>query len=109
MITRQTDWSAEGVEVAPSPDHAVGVAGGGLGFVVGGAEIYRALLPHCGKLYLTRVWSQVSGDTHLDLDLGDFEPYEHSRIPSGAHDDVPSEFVKMRRKKRRTSDQNSSC
>jgi dihydrofolate reductase len=31
-------------------------------FVVGGAEIYRAALPHADRLYLTRIHGEVAGD-----------------------------------------------
>ena len=31
-------------------------------FVVGGAEIYRAVLPYCRDLYLTEVRREVGGD-----------------------------------------------
>jgi dihydrofolate reductase len=34
----------------------------GLGWVCGGAEIYRELLPKCERLYLTRVKREVPGD-----------------------------------------------
>lgn len=32
-------------------------------FVIGGAEIYKELLPHCNKLYLTKVHKAFEGDT----------------------------------------------
>ena len=32
-------------------------------FVIGGAEIYKQLLPHCRKLYLTKVHKSFDGDT----------------------------------------------
>jgi dihydrofolate reductase len=32
-------------------------------FVIGGAELYRAALPHADRIYLTRVHADVSGDT----------------------------------------------
>jgi dihydrofolate reductase len=33
--------------------------------VVGGAEIYKAALPHADRIELTQVHMDVSGDTHL--------------------------------------------
>jgi dihydrofolate reductase len=33
--------------------------------VVGGAEIYKAALPHADRIELTQVHRDVSGDTHL--------------------------------------------
>jgi len=35
------------------------------GFVSGGGEIYKQLLPHCNKLYLTKIHSYEKGDTYF--------------------------------------------
>ncbi|KAA1259782.1 Dihydrofolate reductase type 3 [Rubripirellula obstinata] len=94
VITRSDDWSAEGVDRAASPDEAVTMAGSNDVFVVGGAEIYRQLLTRCDQILLTRVLSQVEGDTHLELDLAPFRVVEQTRIPASEKDDVPTEFVK---------------
>lgn len=32
-------------------------------FIIGGASVYRQMLPHTGKLYLTRVHASIEGDT----------------------------------------------
>ena len=34
-------------------------------FVIGGEEIYTLLLPHCKKLYLTKIHSLVEGDAYF--------------------------------------------
>jgi dihydrofolate reductase len=34
-------------------------------FVIGGAEIYRAALPHADRVYLTRVHTEVDGDVGM--------------------------------------------
>lgn len=49
-------------------------------FVIGGGEIYRQLLPHCDKAYITRVYENFGGDTFFtDIDtLPEWEPYEAS-------------------------------
>ena len=99
VVTRNRDWSAEGVERAGSPDEAVQMAGSGGVFVVGGAEIYRQLLPRCTHLYLTRVLSDVEGDTKLSIDLSEFRIIEQTHFPASAQDDVPTEFVRLIRQK----------
>ncbi|MEO1525874.1 MAG: dihydrofolate reductase [Planctomycetota bacterium] len=99
VVTRQSDWRSEGVDVAHSPEEAVAAIDQQRGFVVGGAEIYHALLPKCDVIYLTRVWSSVAGDTRLEMDWGEFEVREQRRIPAGPRDDVPTEFVILRRRK----------
>lgn len=43
-------------------------------FVIGGAEIYRQLLPYCKKLYLTRVYKYFDGDAYFpEIDLSKYE------------------------------------
>lgn len=98
VITRNENWSADGVERASDPDEALSKAGNDRAFVVGGAEIYRQLLPKCNHLFLTRVWSAVEGDTKLSIDLSDFQIIEQTRLPASAQDDVPTEFVRLIRR-----------
>lgn len=95
VLSRQADWSFDGVELAKSPETALKLGGAGPIFVVGGAEIYRQLLPFCKQIFLTRVLSGVTGDTHLQLDLGEFRTVEQFRVPAGPRDDVPTEFFRM--------------
>jgi dihydrofolate reductase len=94
VITRDPAWSAEGTQTANSPSGALEMAESERCFVVGGAEIYRQLLPHCDQILLTRVLSQVSGDTHLQLDLTGFSLIQQIRVPASPKDDVPTEFLR---------------
>jgi dihydrofolate reductase len=105
VVTRDPQWAAQGVERAASPEAAVHMthsppgsesSSGGV-FVVGGAEIYRQLLPQCVNLYLTRVWSAVEGDTKLSIDLSHFRIIEQTRVPASVQDNVPTEFLKLKR------------
>jgi dihydrofolate reductase len=66
-------------------------------FVIGGATLYRELLPRCQYLLLTRVWSQVEGDTTLELDLSAYFCTLASRLPQSPRDSVPTEFEIWRR------------
>ena len=38
-------------------------------FVIGGAEIYRELLPHCDEAYITRIYENFHGDVFFE-DIG---------------------------------------
>ena len=98
VVTRNPEWSAEGVMRAETPDQALRLAGDRPTFVVGGAEIYRQLLPACTDLLLTRVFSTVSGDTKLEIDLSQFEIIEQTSFPASERDDVATEFFRMARK-----------
>ncbi len=95
VLTRNRQWRAAGVDIAPSPEDAVELAGGDRVFVVGGAEIYQQLLPACTQILLTRVLSAVAGDTRLKLDVSDFRVAEQWRVPAGPRDDVPTEFIRL--------------
>lgn len=44
-------------------------------FVIGGAEIYKLLLPYCDELYLTLVKGQYEGDTFMPEFEKDFPSY----------------------------------
>ncbi|MCO8122369.1 dihydrofolate reductase [Stieleria sp. TO1_6] len=98
VITRNANWNFDGVDVASSPEQAVQMARQGAAYVVGGAEIYKQLLPSCDQILLTRVLADIEGDTHLELDLSDFSVIERFSVPAGPQDDVPTEFVRLVRR-----------
>jgi dihydrofolate reductase len=51
-------------------------------FVIGGAEIYRALLPKCGSIYVTMLKQEFSGDTYFPAFETSFELSEVIRETS---------------------------
>lgn len=65
VLTRDTAFSAPGIEVAHSLGQAVAMAADGPGdtFVIGGAQIYAAALPQAEVLHLT-----VIHGSHPDAD-----------------------------------------
>ena len=65
VLTRRADWSAQGAEVAHDANEALDLAGAGEVSIVGGAEVYRLMLPHTTRIELTEVHADVDGDTHL--------------------------------------------
>lgn len=43
-------------------------------FVIGGAEIYKQLMPYCQKLYLTKVHKSFDGDTYFpEIDYSNYQ------------------------------------
>jgi dihydrofolate reductase len=73
VVTRNRDFSAEGVLVAHSVDEALSlVRDDDEPFIGGGAEIYRRALDAGipDRLYITRVHAEVEGDTVFP----DFDP-----------------------------------
>jgi len=68
VLTRDRGWKVQGVVAVHSLDEALTgdyVSG------IGGAEIYRLLLPVANRIYLTRIDADMSGDTV-------FPPIDHS-------------------------------
>jgi len=64
IITRNTDFRAEGCIVVTSLEEAIEKASGldSEVFIGGGGEIYRQALPFTNKLYLTIVDSELEGN-----------------------------------------------
>jgi len=69
VITRDPNWTAEGVIVVNSLEDAMAEGAQACNatesdeiMVIGGAQIYRDCLPIADKLYLTKVDAEIEGD-----------------------------------------------
>ncbi len=92
VLTRDPKWSVPGV-ITASVEQALEICREHpRAYVIGGAEIYRLMLPYCDTLLLTRVHSQVAGDTAIQLDLRDFRCVFVQRTPQTDRDSIPTEF-----------------
>ncbi|SEG77707.1 dihydrofolate reductase [Marinobacterium lutimaris] len=101
VVTRDADWQVSGVVVTASLDQALEHAaaqaeidGVDEAVVMGGAEIYRQMLPQTQRLYLTQVHASVEGDAYFpelttdewrevgreDFSASDTNPYDYSFI-----------------------------
>nr|AIA11390.1 Dihydrofolate reductase [uncultured bacterium] len=73
ILTRDAQFQAEGCEVIHSTDDFVHKYGAGAQeelFVIGGAEVYKQLLPYADRLYITEIAHTFHVDTYLEsLDL----------------------------------------
>jgi dihydrofolate reductase len=84
VVTRQRDWSSDGVFVAHSVQEAVELAQGydGEVMVIGGGHVYAAAMPLADAQVLTEVRLSPEGDTHYpEFDRGEWaevkrEPHE---------------------------------
>ncbi|HWD80493.1 MAG TPA: dihydrofolate reductase [Kribbella sp.] len=89
VVTRQPDWSADGVEVVHTLEDALKYDG--TLYVAGGGEIYRQALPYADALELTEVHQSPTGDvTFPKLTPADWT--ETAREPHDGFD-----FVSYRR------------
>jgi dihydrofolate reductase len=96
VVTRNPGWRAGGAERAGSVDEALALlADEPRVFVIGGAEIYAAALPHADELVLTEIDLDVEGDTFFpQWDPAGFE--EVSREARVAADGTPFAVVTYR-------------
>jgi len=63
VVTRDTNYRREGVSVVHDVDGALRACGNAPEImVIGGAELFRALLPRAGRIHLTRVHGNIEGD-----------------------------------------------
>jgi len=95
VVTRDPFFEVNGVSVAPSVADAVTLArvlamtrGADEIMVIGGAQIYDALLPIADRIYLTRIHAEVEGDRHLPpLDPAQWREESREALPKGERDD----------------------
>ena len=78
VITHDPDFVAERAEVVHSIDEALALADEDA-FVIGGASIYRAMLPYCDKVYLTKVYAEADADAFFPA-LDGWQVAEQSEI-----------------------------
>lgn len=61
--------------------------------VVGGAEVYRSTLNYCSTIWLTRVLSDIEGDTFFpEIDWNQWRLESVEAVDAGLYDDWPTEF-----------------
>ena len=73
VLTRDTGWSAQGVEVIHRPEDLKTLPGlEDRVFIIGGSEIYAAFLPETDDLLVSHVFAAHDGDTRFPEFEGDF-------------------------------------
>jgi len=100
VLTRDRSWSAPGVIVVHSVEDALAHASSSNELVViGGAEIYRLVLPFARRIYLTHVHADVPGDiTFPEFDSTQWADVECSSQPADEEHAYPLTFVTLERR-----------
>ena len=100
VLTRDRSWSAHGVIVVHSVEEALAQAGSSDELVaVGGAQIYRLVLPFARRIYLTHVHADVPGDTTFpEFDSTQWADVEYSSHPADGEHAYPLTFVTLERR-----------
>jgi dihydrofolate reductase len=100
VLTRDPSWFAAGVIVVHSVEAALEQASGRDELVaIGGAEIYRLVLPLARRIYLTHVQADVPGDTFFPaFDSSQWADLESSMHPADEEHAYPLTFVTLERR-----------
>lgn len=99
VLTRDRAWRADGATVVHTLDEALRTAAGAESLmVVGGAELYRALLPRTARIHLTEVQADVEGDTRFPpLAPGEWRELAREAHPADERHAHPYAFVTLER------------
>ena len=98
VLTKQADLEIPGVQTIRNIDDVYPQLGSRILFVVGGAEIYRQLLPMCQVVHLTKVLAEPVGDAKLSpIDLSNYRCTEQMYLPANAENDWPAMYQRWER------------
>ncbi len=67
VVSRNTAFTAEGIEVCASLDNALALCAADCPFVIGGATLYAEALGAANRLYITEIDADLKGDTFFPL------------------------------------------
>jgi dihydrofolate reductase len=106
VLTTDPFFEAQGVSVVNTFADAMVLArtlaltrGADEVMVIGGAEVFRAALPHAGRIYWTAVHARPDGDVSFpDVDLSEWTETERDALPSSEKDDVTATLRVLDRK-----------
>jgi dihydrofolate reductase len=100
VLTRDRGWFAAGVIVVHSVEEALAHTGDCDELVaIGGAEVFRLVLPIARRIYLTHVHADVPGDTFFPgFDATQWADVECSMYPADQDHAYPVTFVTLERR-----------
>ncbi|MBO9632402.1 MAG: dihydrofolate reductase [Chitinophagaceae bacterium] len=103
VITRQKDYTANGIIVVPSLEEALKAAASTdalEAFVIGGGEIFKQALPVADKIVLTRVHTVIDGDAFFpELNPGEWAMEWHQDHEADEKHAWPYSFQIWRRQR----------
>lgn len=83
------------VDIVRDVDYAIQVAGNDA-FVLGGHDIFKAVMPHVDRMYLTLVHAVVEGDARFPpYDASDWQVIRKRTYPADRANEYPYSFVDM--------------
>jgi dihydrofolate reductase len=99
VITRDESFQADDILVVHSIERALAAAEGhDEVMVIGGANVYRQLLPRATRLYLTEVKATVEGDAWFpEFDNGEWQEIERESHTADDRNEFDYDFVVLER------------
>jgi dihydrofolate reductase len=106
VLTRNAAFTASGAVMAYNLAEALDVARKGAAksgvdeiMVIGGEDVFRAVLPHASRIYLTEVHASPHADTWFPpLDRGEWREVSRERHEPGPKDEHAFSFVVLERR-----------
>ena len=114
ILTKDTSYNPEGIEVAYSIEEAIKLArtspqpspykGEGENaeeevFVIGGAQIYKQMIDKADKLYITHVGKEFTADTFFPtIDLNYWKEISREHFDADKQNNLPMDFVVYEKK-----------
>jgi dihydrofolate reductase len=99
VLTRDPSWRAEGVVVVRSLGEALGWAKDVPELcAIGGAEIFRLVMPLARRLFVTRIRATIDGDTFFPKpDPREWREVERTEHPADARHAYAMSFITLER------------
>jgi dihydrofolate reductase len=101
IISRNTDFEAQGCTVVKDIDEAIACAKKQNSeeiFIIGGAEVYKQLLPAIDRIYLTIVHEDFEGDAFFpELDMKEWKESERVRHEADEINEFAYSFIVLDR------------
>ncbi|WHY32774.1 dihydrofolate reductase [Cytobacillus firmus] len=101
VITRNNSFSCDGCTVVHTVEELLNYSGDREDeiFVIGGAEIFKAILPAADRLYLTMIYDEFEGDTYFpELDMSEWDLLSREKGTRDEKNPYDFEFLIYKRK-----------
>ena len=99
VMTRQSNYVADGCDVVASPEAAIAAAGNAEEImIIGGEEIYQIFLPLADRIYMTRVGAKIDGDAHFpELNAAAWQETGHEQHSADEANDFDYSYLQLDR------------
>ncbi|MBK9414783.1 MAG: dihydrofolate reductase [Bacteroidetes bacterium] len=99
IVTRQKRYAPEGCIVVNTFFDAIKVSwNDNEAFVFGGGEIFKVALPHCDKIYLTRIHTTIEGTVFFpELNMDEWEIMAEDKYPADEKNEFACTVFEMQR------------